>query len=600
MAWASQRRWHLALIAAAGLVAYASAIPNGFVYDDHILIEQDSRITGPVDLAWIFQTDYWGTGEGDGLYRPLTVLSFAVDHAIFGSRPAAFHGINILLHVGVGIALYFLTFRLFGDRSLGLVASILFVLHPVHTEAVTGIVGRSEILACLFLILSLEFALPPVSANRLGGCLVFFLLALLSKENAVVLLALYPAVLILRPGERKGAWLPLACMGAVVAFWFLLRLRATGTLILREGYSPLFLVNPLAHVDTMERWATAVAGLGMYIRLLFLPVSLSADYSYNQIPIQEGFVSLPVIGWGVGVAALAIWAVLARKKVPAISLGIAWFLCSILPTTNLFFPIGTIFGERLLYLPSVGFCLALGVLLGRARWKPTFLVVAVLFAAGTAVRNRDWRDDETLFASIIRDAPRSAKGYYELGVIRQAQRRDEEAIRLFWEATKIYPDYAEAHYNRGGSYRALGEVELAIEDYQEAVRADPEFAEAHHNLAICYASAEALEAAEESLREAIRLKPALEKAWMHLAIVLRELWRPEEALQVLDELLGRKPSNVPAHLLAAEICLVKLKDKGKALDHLKKALQIDPAHPAFEKIDPGLHQLLRENGGREQ
>lgn len=577
---------HLVTLAVLALAVFANAMAAGFVYDDHLLVEGNPLVTGEIDLHRIFQTNYWGDQANHGLYRPLTTLSFAVDHALFGPTPIGYHAVNLVLHAGAVIALYLLILRLFRSPTLAFAASCVFALHPVHTEAVTWVVGRPEILACLFATISILLALPPLTGNRMGLSLVFFLLALLSKENAIVAIPLYPLALLLGDNPR-GAWrraegyVPLLCMTALAAFWFVLRARVAGSIFTPEGYEPPFVVNPLGHVDRVERWATACAGVGKSLRLLILPVNLSVDYSFDQIPIRSGFLSTAVLIPATAVAGMIAAACVLRRGSPAVPFGIGWFLISILPASNLPFAVGTIFAERLLYLPSAGFCLLVAVLLERLRGAGDrgrriagvgLASVCLLLAAGTVSRNRDWQDDGTLLSSAVENAPRSAKARYELGRVRRDRDRDEEAAkRLFLEATEIYPGYSEAHYDRGNIYRLQGEYDIAITDFRRAIEADPEFAPAHHNLGLSLAHLGHLEGAAESLAEAIRLQPQAEAAWWDLAGVYAGLDRWEDAAATLEALLEVAPSNKTAHLRLAEIYLVKLKDRQKAEEHARAA-----------------------------
>lgn len=599
MGMGSAKGWQVASLVLLAVVPFGNALLAGFVYDDHLLIERNPLVTDGLRLPEIFQTNYWGEQENHGLYRPLATVSFALDRAIFGLRPAAFHAVNIVLHGAAGIALYLLLLALFRRSSLAFAAAALFAVHPVHTEVVTGIAGRPEILAGLFVLISVRLALPPLDGNRLGLSLVFFLLALLSKESAIVTIALFPLAL-LTGRETRGAWrraegyVPLLCMAAVAAFWFLLRWRVTGSMLTPEGYTPPFVVNPLGHVDLLPRWATALAGLGRYMRLLLLPVNLSADYSFAQIPIREGLLALPVLISAAAVAGLVGVSALLWRRSPAVALGAGWFLLSILPASNLLFAIGTIFAERLLYLPSVGFCLLAGIVLervgdggvrGRKAAVAMLASICLLYAVGTASRNREWRDDEALFASAIENAPRSAKVRYELGRLRRDRDRDEDAAtRLFFEATEIYPGYVQAHYDRANIYRLQGEHELAVVDYRRAIEVEPGFAAAYHNLGLSLSQLGHLEGAAEAIAKAIDLEPEEPTAWWDLAAIYGALGSWEDTVATLEGIIERDPSNATAHLQLAKIYIENLKDKEKARHHIEAAARIDPDHPALQVL----------------
>jgi Tfp pilus assembly protein PilF len=535
------------------LAAYASSFTAGLVYDDHLMIEQDPRVTGPLDPTEIFTTVYWGEAINAGVYRPLTVLSFALNHAVAGARPGAYHLVNAILHAAAGAVLYILARSLFRSPPLALAAALIFAVHPVRTEAVTWIIGRAEVLACLLGLASMVLA-----RRRVLLSLVCFALALLCKENAVVFLALTPASLLLHPERGSRPWLLLASMAGIVCLWFIARRMVTGSFLTPADYVPDFVVNPLAHVGAHERIGTALLCLGKYLRLLVLPVGLSGDYSFDQIPIQPGVLALPaLLGAGL-VLGMVGTSLLTRKRAPEISLGIAWILIAILPTSNLLFPIGTIFAERFLYLPSVGYCLVLGGVFLRG-WRATKVtgvalgVLVVLFAVGTGVRNLDWKDDETFFASVIRTSPRSVKGLYELGVIRQRQGDLESSISLLTRATEIHPEYAEAHYALGGGLRLQGNLAAATGRYLRAIEIRPEYAEAHHNLGVCLYQMGSSDAAIESILESIRIYPYLEVAYLDLSAILVSTGDTSGAIEVLESLLEKMPGSAAGRLRLARI-----------------------------------------------
>ncbi|MCZ6602048.1 MAG: tetratricopeptide repeat protein, partial [Planctomycetota bacterium] len=314
------------------------------------------------------------------------------------------------------------------------------------------------------------------------------------------------------------------------------------------------------------------------------------DLSWIRIALSAGVI-----------VALVVTAVRWRQTRPTFTFGVGWFFIAILPTSNLLFPIGSIFAERFLYLPSVGYCIVLGAALDRWRVKGglqgklaigSLVSICLLYAAGTVERNRDWATDETLMVSVVKNAPNSAMGRYEMGRIRQEQRRENEAKQLYKEAIDIYPDFALAHYNRGQIYRLHGEYDAAILDYMEAIRVDPNFAEAYHNLGISRSRQGHHEEAIEDIQEAVSRNPRLELAWMDLFKVLQELERYEEAIQALEGLIEANPNSVAAHLRAFEIYYADLEDLGKARMYLQKAYRISPDHPDIKALPPKLLELL--------
>jgi tetratricopeptide (TPR) repeat protein len=216
--------------------------------------------------------------------------------------------------------------------------------------------------------------------------------------------------------------------------------------------------------------------------LLAFPYRLAPDYSYNQIPVVTSLFNLGfLVGALLGAGGLfVIIQGVRRQWAPEWGFGTAFVVLSLLPVSNLLFPIGTVMGERLLYLPSFGFCFLLGVAY-RALSQRQALVVpaAALLLLGacsvrTYVRNPDWKDDLALFTSAVRASPRSAKAHFNLGNALRDQKRDMDgALRAYGEALRIYPAYSEAHYNAGVIYQQhVGMPDRAIEAYSRALMAD--------------------------------------------------------------------------------------------------------------------------------
>lgn len=483
-------RWALVALLLLATLPYLNALGGAFVFDDVGVIRDNPVVQR--EPAWrVFTTVY----EPGALYRPLTMLTY-VANARLDPGPAGFHAVNLGLHALVVLAVYALAARLLAAPRAALIAAALFAVHPIHTEAVTGIVGRAELLAALATLaalLALARAVASPAPARWGWWIASwaaFAAGLLCKESAFTTIGLVLVVhWRLAPADHLGRRVAVLAPYVAIGLAYLgLRLLVVGALALPAV--PGMLDNPLAHVDAVTRVRTALAVLWDYLAMLVAPARLSADYSFNQVPLLTSWREPRALAALVVVAGLAAAAVVGWRRWPPLTLAAAFFAIPLALTANVLFPIGTIKAERLLYLPSVGACLAAGWLLARwgaARPRAATAAVALLlaaFAARTAVRNRDWRDEHALYAAAVRVAPDSAKAHHNLAVALQRAGAYDDAVAHYQRALAIYPDYAAAAFGIGHVATLRGDDATALAWYRDALRRDPTFAKADLQLGL--------------------------------------------------------------------------------------------------------------------
>ena len=541
-ATARSQRWLWLAIALLALLPYLNGLAGDFVFDDVGVIRDNPVIQR--DAPWrVFTTVY----EPGALYRPLTMLTYVANARVDGA-PLGFHAVNVLLHVAVALAFYALAMQLLAAPRAAWIAAALFAVHPIHTEAVTGIVGRAELLAALgslLALLALARALRRDSeyGRWLAVSLLAFAAGLLSKESAFTTIGL---VLIvhwrLAPADRVQRRVEvLAPYVAVGAAYLALRLLVIGSIGL--PVPPGALDNPLAHVDTATRVRTATLVLWDYLAMLVAPVRLSADYSFNQVPLalswyEPRFWMAAALLSGMAAVALALW-----RRRPEITVAAALFAIPLALTANLLFPIGTIKGERLLYLPSAGACLAVGWLLAwlsASRPRTAGAVVTALlalFAARTWVRNDDWRNEQTLYAAAVRVAPESAKAHHNLAVALQRAGDYDNAVAHYYRALFIYPDYAAASFGIGHVATLRGDDAEAERWYRDALRRDDQFAKAHLQLGLLYQRRADYPAAESAFTAGLASEPDNPLLLVNLAaarLSQGNRWGARTALAKLD------------------------------------------------------------------
>ena len=503
------------LVAVAAVLSYANSLSGEFFLDNAALI-QDNPIVNKAEMAGkIFTSHYWAPKQASNLYRPLTILTYHLQYVTFetGDRPESYHVFNLVLHVSNALLALWVLLSLsrmlsvFADDRLNVLfagfGAALFAAHPIATEAVTNIVGRADLLVMFFILLG--FALHLRGGRARGAAAVWchigaalcMALALLSKENAIAMVAVLAAFdfLFLRPrdaaqGRGFVKWLLQrlkACYGfyaLVVGGWFLARY-----LVLHDIPVPRasYVDNPLVYMSFLQREATAVVVLGLYLWRMLWPAVLSADYSAEQIPAVQSVADARLAGSLAAMVAIGIIGVLMWKRSRLVTFFILFFFIGIFPVSNLVVLTGTIGAERLLYVSSLGWaaCLALGgVYLGKVlagRWGngatgvtcALLGVLVCLYGYRTHVRNNDWGDAVAFWRATVATSDHSARALqgYALALSRGADSDDlEESRRLLEKALNITERYIPVHATLGVVYMRMaerversGETELAKE-----------------------------------------------------------------------------------------------------------------------------------------
>jgi len=467
-AWAIAGLWALAL------AAYTSSFNAGLVLDNRLVILNDARIQAVTseNAALILNQHYWYGNLTSELYRPLTTFSYLFNYAVLGNgpNPAGYHWVNFALHA-LNIALVCaLALWILGELRLAVAVAALWAVHPVLTESITNVVGRADLLAAFGVLAALACHIRAGSAR--GGRRAWWLAALatatlvgmFSKESAIVA----PAVILLYDlaFARRSPWRARAAGYAAAVLPCLLFLFVRGQVLAKAQVARIpFTNNPLAGADFWTGRLTALRVIGKYVVLLLWPGTLSADYSYNQIPLFRPGDAAAVAGVALclGVAAAAAWAFFRNRPV---FFFLALFLVALAPTSNVLLPIGTIMAERFLYLPALGFagCVAIGLRAASRRlpaWAAPILLGAICaaFAARTYARNLDWATELSLMTSAAEAAPGSFKPHSSLAGILPDSAATAEAERAM-QILDPLPDErnnARAYVDVGVCYRREGD-----------------------------------------------------------------------------------------------------------------------------------------------
>ncbi|MFQ5668261.1 MAG: tetratricopeptide repeat protein [Candidatus Binatia bacterium] len=509
------RRKLAVLVGVLAFLPYLNSLRGGFTFDDIGLVRENPLITGPVASAAQLFTTTVGPGA---LYRPLTMLTYLANER-WGNSALAYHVVNVCLHVLATIAAFHFAWVLLESPLGATLAAALFAVHPIHTEAVSSIVGRAELLAALLVWIALlalvqgvrRRARQPAWLAVSAGALAAGLLAKESAFMAIPLCAVTYFWVAPASGAKRAARALWPYMVVGVAYLGL-RMLVLGTLTLPTR--PNLLDNPLAYVPLLPRLCTALVVLWEYLSQLALPLRLSADYSFNTIPVVASVLDFRFVIAVASCATMAVALAWNAKRAPALMLAAALTLVPLGLTANIFFAIGTIKAERLLYVPSFGWCLAGAWLIThtardqRQRWLALVAVVVVAGAARTWVRNRDWRSNLALFAATVEASPRSAKAHHNLAVAYERRGEVDAAMLHFRKALAIYPPYASAAFGIGEMYEKRGMNTTALEWYATATKLDAHLAKAHFNAGAIHYRRGELGAAEAAFEEGLRYEPA--------------------------------------------------------------------------------------------
>lgn len=553
------RCWLYPLVAVMAALPYLNSLPAEFTFDDLGLIKNNPGVTGEHASAYRVVTEQQYP-VGSGLYRPVVLLTYFVNARV-NSLPVGYHVVNVLLHVLVTLGVFRIAEILLESLRGAAAAALVFAVHPIHTEAVTSIVGRAELLgaSCALAGFAASIRAGKSTDTRrwswLASSLAALAVGLFCKESVFVAIFLCAAAHLWV--RRPRGTMPIA---AILLPYVLL---AGAFLVFRGVYfhaltvlPPTLLDNPLAHVPALRRLETAVVILWEYLALLLIPLRLSADYSFAEIPVVASVYDPRFLGAAAGFMALAAVLAIAFKRAPVLIWAAAFFFIPLGITANLLFPIGTIKAERLLYLPSFGWCLACGWVIGHAPTRPRvrqalLLALVAAYAGRTWVRNRDWQNDLTLFRATTATSPRSAKAHHNLGVAYERAGQLDAAMVEYRQALGLYPPYAEAALAIGNVYQKKSLYNGALHWYAKAIEIAPRLASAHLNTGIIRNAVGEFSAAEAAFRAGLETDPDNPSLLAGLGLSLLAQGRQPEAAAVIEHAIPLVKNDPSAQELLA-------------------------------------------------
>ncbi len=567
-----------------GFLLYANTLGHQYTLDDFSIIKSNWITKGGLkNIGLIFSTEYrFGSWNSVGsLYRPIPLTMFTLEWQLSPDNPRLGHILNALFYALTGWVLWTTWRRVLVDYPpvLAAIAVLVFMAHPIHTEVVANIKSRDEILALLFGTLTLRAIweyIEKEDTKWLLWAVLAYTIAMFSKESSITFMAVFPLAMWYFAPNSVGKIAKVSAVLLVPAVIFLLiRKSILDAQAYQESYS--ILDNFMAETKNKgAQLASAFMMCGRYLWTLIFPHPLVSDMGYPQTKLVT-FADWRALAGFFSYVGMGIWAVLNIRRKHFLSFAILFYLATFSVFSNVLMQIGTSYGERLLYIPSFGFALAVAWLFCKIFkindlteiWNPNgkgtalWLAVGILigmYALKTITRNGAWYDSASLYAADLPNSPNCAKLNYHnaLEMVRigmdekESIVKDVEQVRLgiagYDKCIELYPKYHDAYGSRGLAYFRLGEVlknpeeqraawDQSLADYQESLKYRYNNSEVLSNMGKIYFTRGQPEKAEEVYRKSVEFDPRFVDGRRNLGAVLAMQKKFPQAIEQWKEAL---------------------------------------------------------------
>ncbi|MBL0048527.1 MAG: DUF1736 domain-containing protein [Bacteroidetes bacterium] len=475
-------------ITALAFTNFGASIFNKYALDDYIVLVKNTFVQrGFAGISKILSKDtFAGMTDANlmvlsgGRYRPLSLVTFAIENQFFDNNPGLSHFINVLLYALTGIVLLHVLVRIFsGNNLLALCTTVLFMVLPIHSEAVINIKGRDDIMCFLFFLMAVICLFKYVDSTKLiwfiSATLLYFL-SLLSKETALTFVLIFP-LLLYYFSPLKATKIIQTSLGFIAGMLLFLALRYAATHDNGAIPSNDIFNNPFAFMNGEQHYATIFLTWLIYLKLIFYPLHLSYDYNFNQIPATTFSDWRVILSLVIYTGGLVLALFLFRKK-SIYSFAILFFGITFSILSNLFFNIGAPIAERFMYMSSLGICIAVIKFLmdvvdrfstsapSAKKYTPVLVLVG-LIVIGSAYLNiarcADWEDSNTLFIADVKNVPQNSKANLNASLAYLKLSEDsinkthnaamlDSAKKYIEKALAIYPARADGYLNMGVIY----------------------------------------------------------------------------------------------------------------------------------------------------
>jgi tetratricopeptide (TPR) repeat protein len=573
---------------------YGNTLDHNYALDDDFVTKNAFVNDGLKNIDEIFTHGYfYGFNKNnEQIYRPITLTSFLLEYTFFGKNPQTSHLINVLLYALTIIILFLLLAKLFDNYNYYILffVVLLYAAHPIHTEVVASIKNREDLLSGLFMFSSAFFVIKYKEIQSVKCFMIslfLFLLALLSKEVALTFIAIIPLLLYYFSNYNFKKIIVLTIPFIIIGvFYLLFRNVVMDDIAIQNDKS--IINNTLYAADGFgERYATSFFILGYYLKLLFFPHPLSWDYSYPQISIIHWTNPLGILSLGTYllIFAYAIWGLKNKNK---LSFAIFWYLITLSITSNLFILIGSTMAERFLFIPSLGYCIFIVFMLNHIfkkykKKQKTYTIISgviilIIYSGLTINRNKDWKNQYTLFKAGVEACPNSARCHMALGAMyeqkaKMAQDKRESAKYLnlaideYKQSIALYPEYGQALYNYGVVLQNNNQFDKAEIQYRKVIESNPQYIMAYNNLGSLYYYKNQFDSALYYFNKMLKIDSTSSSAYLNIGTIYHRKGSIPQAIRFYLKALQYEPNKTQA--------LKNISVAYRAMNNEKKALQYE-------------------------
>ena len=615
------QRFQIITILLLTFLVYSNTLFLQYTLDDRLVITDNTYtkkgIHGFKDILFSDSFDgFYGKNKNllaGGRYRPLAQMTFAIEYSLLGKNPFVSHLGNLIIFEIICLLIFFLLQNLFQNYkskfwylSIPFVTTILYALHPIHTEAVSNTKGRDELFCMLFSLSTIILFLKSLDTKKIKFMIFYtltFFLAIMSKETGVTFLAILPLTVYFftKHNFKKSvvAYLPLALV--IVVFVFI-RYKALGFFLNSGTIENELLNNPYLNVDFSRKYATIFYTMAIYLKLLIFPHPLTHDYYPFQIPYIEwldlrAFLPLLIFGF------FGYFSIKGFFKKNVFAYWILFYLITFSIVSNLFMNIGAFMNERFVFIPSLGYCFAFAFLLTEGVRKyfkneslshQISLYALIIILAGyslkTFTRNFTWKDDFTLFTTDVNTSSNSAKCTVSAGgmLIEQSEKEKDslkkreylaKAVDYLQKGTSLHKTYIAGWVLLGNAYLYLDMYPESFICYDNCLNINSTHNDALINMLSLGQNSNVKKRYNVAYKAFKRLNPLNPNKFEYitgLAETYENIGRPDSAIIILNQYASKFPNDYKVYNRLGQVWGQRLNNIDMALENLNKAQKLKP------------------------
>ena len=567
---------YLIIICAAVFLSYYPILDNDFVWDDQAFIITNENIKSLKNIPSFFIHDV------EGLYRPMRTLFYSMSYALFGLKPFYYHLQAIVIHLIATILIYYILLKITDSRFISFSASLIFAIHPAHTESIAFITSSFDQIAIIFLLLSYYYYLKTSRLGKLYSMdwyylsLSFFAIATFSSEMALTLpliIVLYDLIFVENTYKNlKGKIRYYMPYFVILVSYLIIRFFLIGVI---ARYSPPDIYTYFLGIITFTKV------MAVYLKVLILPTSLAIE---RVVPLAGSFLELAVLISIFIIMTLGAVAYYFKEKNKLVTFSIILFFITLLPVSNII-PIQRFISEAYLYLPLLSFAIIAAIIINyllraiteKRKALAVFIMILLVvpYTLATIKRNDVWQNEFTLWSHTVKDSPYSSKAHSNFALILQQNKKYDDALQHYLISLQLNPYREGVYFNLATLYEQIRQFDNAVKAYNNSISVNPNFADAHNNLGLLYSKLNQSELALKHLKISLVLQPSNAKFHLNLGSHYNSVNQLNLALQEFKESLKLNPNIAEAHYNIG-IIYIKQNRYEDAEYEMEQALAINP------------------------